>query len=113
LSPSGPYFDKPIVLLTDRLTISAGERAVMVLKTLPNLTHVGDTTNGAFATKLGKELANGWDYSIVSQQLEYRDGVDYEGTGMPPDIVMKNTLEEINQGQDKVLEEALKIISEQ
>jgi hypothetical protein len=32
---------------------------------------------------------------------------------MPPDIVMKNTLEEINQGQDKVLEEALKIISEQ
>jgi len=26
---------------------------------------------------------------------------------------MKNTLEEINQGQDKVLEEALKIISEQ
>ena len=113
LSPSGTYFDKPVVLLTDRLTISAGERAVMVLKTLPNLTHVGDTTNGAFATKLGKELANGWDYSIVSQQLEYRDGVDYEGTGMPPDIVMKNTLEEINQGQDKVLEEALKIISEQ
>ena len=112
LSPSGPYFDKPVVLLTDRLTISAGERAVMVLKSLPNLTHVGDTTNGAFATKLGKELANGWDYSIVSQQLEYRDGVDYEGTGMPPDIVMKNTLEEINQGQDRVLEEALKLIQE-
>ncbi|MGW8315475.1 MAG: S41 family peptidase [Bacteroidales bacterium] len=112
LSPSGPYFDKPIVLLTDRLTISAGERAVMVLKSLPNLIHVGDTTNGAFATKLGKELANGWDYSLVSQQLEYRDGKDYEGTGMPPDIVMKNTLEEINQGQDRILEEALKIIQE-
>lgn len=112
LSPSGPYFDKPIVLLTDRLTISAGERAVMVLKSLPNLTHVGDTTNGAFATKLGKELANGWDYSIVSQQLEYRDGMDYEGTGMPPDIVMKNTLEEINQGHDMILEEALRIIQE-
>lgn len=110
LSPSGPYFDKPIVLLTDRLTISAGERAVMALKTLPNVIHLGDTTNGAFATKLGKELANGWDYSLVSQQLEYRDGVDYEGTGMPPDIVMKNTLEEINQGQDRILEEALRII---
>jgi carboxyl-terminal processing protease len=112
LTPSGPYFDKPIVLLTDRLTISAGERAVMVLKSLPNITHLGDTTNGAFATKLGKELANGWDYSIVSQQLEYRDGVDYEGTGMPPDIVMKNTLDQINQGQDKILEEALRIIHE-
>jgi hypothetical protein len=113
LSPSGSYFEKPIVLLTDRLTISAGERAVMVLKSLPNVTHLGDTTNGAFATKLGKELANGWDYSLVSQQLEYRDGVDYEGTGMPPDIYMKNTLDEINQGQDKTLEEALKLIKEE
>jgi C-terminal processing protease CtpA/Prc len=112
LSPSGTYFDKPIVLLTDRLTISAGERAVMVLKALPNVTQVGDTTNGAFATKLGKELANGWDYSIVSQQLEYLDGRDYEGTGMPPDIVMKNTLEEIQQGHDMILEEAIRIIQE-
>lgn len=112
LSPSGSYFEKPIVLLTDRLTISAGERAVMVLKSLPNVTHLGDTTNGAFATKLGKELANGWDYSIVSQQLEYNDGEDYEGTGMPPDIYMTNTEEEINKGQDKILEEALKIVME-
>lgn len=85
----------------------------MILKSLPNITHLGDTTNGAFATKLGKELANGWDYSLVSQQLEYRDGIDYEGTGMPPDIYMKNTLDEINQEQDKTLEEALKLIKEE
>jgi len=110
LQPSGVYFDKPIVLLTDRLTISAGERAVMVLKALPNVTHLGDTTNGAFATKIGMELANGWNYSLVAQQLEFLDGVDYEGTGMPPDIVMKNTEEEIQQGTDKVLEAGLEII---
>lgn len=110
INPSGEYFDKPLVLLTDRLTISAGERAVMILKTLPNLTHLGDTTNGAFATKIGKELANGWNYSLVAQQLKYADGKDYEGTGMPPDYFMKNTIEEINSGTDKILEEALEII---
>jgi len=112
LSPTGTYFDKPIILLTDRLTISAGERATMILKSLPNVTHLGDTTNGAFATKLGKELANGWDYSLVSQQLEYRDGIDYEGMGMPPDIFMKNTKEEIENGQDKILEAALEALNQ-
>ena len=112
LNPSGRYFDKPIVLLTDRLTISAGERTVMLLKSLPNVTHLGDTTNGALATKLGKELANGWNYSIVSQQLEYSDGLDYEGKGMPPDIFMKNSIEEIENGQDKILESALDILNQ-
>lgn len=108
--PSGEYFNKPVVLLTDRYTISAGERAVMALKTLPNLVHLGDTSNGAFSTKIGKELANGWYYSVVTQKIEYKDGVYYEGTGMPPDIYMKNTEEEIRNGQDKVLEEALNIL---
>jgi C-terminal processing protease CtpA/Prc len=84
----------------------------MILKTLPNVTHLGDTTNGAAATKLGKELANGWDYSIVSQQLKFHDGIDYEGTGMPPDIYMKNSIEEIANGQDKILEAALNILNQ-
>jgi len=107
LEPSGEYFDKPIIVLTDRLTISAGERAVQILMTLPNVTVLGDTTNGAFSTKIGKELANGWNYSVSPQQIEFIDGINYEGTGMPPDIYMKNTLEEIMNGQDRVLEEAL------
>jgi len=107
LEPSGDYFDKPIVVLTDRLTISAGERAVQILMALPNVTVMGDTTNGAFSTKIGKELANGWTYTVATQQIEFKDGINYEGTGMPPDIYMKNTLEEIEAGQDKVLEAAI------
>jgi C-terminal processing protease CtpA/Prc len=105
--PSGRYFDKPLVLLTDRYTISAGERAVMAFKTLPNLVQMGDTTSGAIATKIGKELANGWYYSIVTQKTEFRDGISYEGPGLPPDIYLKNTLEEMEAGQDRTLEAAL------
>ena len=105
--PSGDYFDKPIVLLTDRYTISASERMVMACKTLPNLTHMGDTTSGAMATKIEKELANGWYYSLVTQKIEFRDGISYEGPGLPPDIFVKNTSEEMAAGQDRALEEAL------
>jgi len=95
------------VVLTDRLTISASERVVMILNTLPDVTIMGDTTNGAISTKISKELANGWNYSVAPQHVEFIDGINYEGTGMPPDVFMKNTEEEILNGQDRVLEEAL------
>lgn len=105
--PEGTYFNKPLVLLTDRYTISAGERTVMAFKTLPNLTHMGDTTNGAHSTLIGKELANGWAFTIAPQVIEFNDGKTYEGIGMIPDVVVKNTPEEMNAGQDKTLEAAL------
>lgn len=73
--PRTPYFDKPIVLITDRFTISSGERTTMALKTLPNLIHLGDTTNGAHSTKIGKELPNGWYYSVSPQIIEVSEGV--------------------------------------
>ncbi len=107
ISPQGTYFNKPIVMITDRYTISAGERTAMAFKTLPNVTHVGDTTNGAFATKIAKELANGWFYTLVTQKIVYRDGLSYEGIGLIPDIYSKNNLAEIQNGQDKTLERAM------
>ncbi len=107
ISPSGSYFNKNIVIITDRYTFSAGERATMAFKTLPNVIHVGDTTNGAQSTKIGKELANGWYYSIATQKVEFADGSSYEGTGLIPGISIKNTITEINSGQDKTLEKAI------
>jgi carboxyl-terminal processing protease len=102
--PSGPYVDKPIVVLIDRYTISAGERAVMALNTLPNVTMIGDTTNGAHATLVGRELANGWYYSLVTQKVELADGQSYEGIGIAPDVLLRNELHEVLQGKDRVLE---------
>jgi C-terminal processing protease CtpA/Prc len=107
VEPEGKYFDKPIVFLTDRYTISAGERMTYTLKVLPNATHMGDTTNGAISTKVGRELANGWKYTIVTQKVVSPDGVYYEGQGIPPEIFVKNTQAEIDQGIDRTLEEAL------
>jgi len=111
LTPRSPYFDKPIVLITDRYTISAGERTTMALKTLPNLIHLGDTTNGAHSTKIGKELVNGWYYSVSPQIIEVSEGVSFEGIGLIPDILVKNTIEELEAGQDLTLEEALAIFN--
>ena len=105
--PEGEYYDKPLVLLTDRYTMSAAERATMAFKTLPNVVHIGDTTNGSISTMIPRELANGWMYSISPQKVEFIDGKSYEGTGLPPDITVENTTEEMATGKDKALEAAI------
>jgi len=108
--PKGEYINKSIIVLTDRYTISAGERSVMAFKTLPNVTTMGDTTNGAHGTMIGRELANGWFYSLVPQKVITSDGKSYEGIGLAPDIVIKNSLEEIIDGKDKTIEKAIIIL---
>lgn len=79
----------------------------MAFKTLPNVTHLGDTTNGSIATKIAKEMANGWYYSIVTQKTLFHDGRSFEGVGIPPDEFIKNTSTEMANGKDKTLEAAL------
>lgn len=105
--PEGDYFDKPIVLLTDRYTISAGERAAMAFMALPNVTSVGDTTSGAISTMLLRELPNGWNYSLVPQKIEFLNGIACEGIGLVPDHVIENDPVEMQNGQDRVLEYAM------
>lgn len=104
IEPKGDFVNKPIIVLTDRYTISAGERSVMAFKTLPNVTLVGDTTSGAHGTMIGRELANGWFYSLVPQKVELFDGKTYEGVGLAPDFYIKNTSSEITSGIDKTLQ---------
>jgi carboxyl-terminal processing protease len=112
IEPQGNYVDKPLVVLTDRYTISAAERTVMAFRTVNNVTFIGDTTNGAHGTMIGRELANGWYYSLVTQKVEMFDGKSYEGVGLAPDITVINNIEDVNNGTDQVLETAIKKFTE-
>jgi C-terminal processing protease CtpA/Prc len=107
LEPQSPHDNKPIVLLTDRYTISAGERAAMAFQALPNCTTLGDTTCGAQSTMVAGELANGWKYTIATQNTLLSDGKSYEGIGLAPDVFIKNERSELENGQDRVLEAAV------
>ena len=82
-------------------------RAVMAFKTLPGVITMGDTTNGAHGTMIGRELINGWFYSLVPQKVEMFDGKSYEGNGLAPDIYIQNTGEDISEGRDRVMESAV------
>ncbi|MBD0366633.1 MAG: S41 family peptidase, partial [Flavisolibacter sp.] len=107
IEPKGTYFSKKVVLLTDRYTVSAAERTALAFKAMPGVTLIGEPTSGALSTMIGRELANGWYYTLSTQQVKAFNGAFYEGKGVPPDIVVKNTLQEISAGKDRVLETAL------
>lgn len=110
VKPKGEYIDKPLVVLIDRYTISAGERLTMGFDVLPNVTMVGDTTSGAHSTMIGRELANGWFFTLVTQKVQLADGQSYEGIGIAPDVRVINEPDEVAQGIDRALQYAIDLL---
>ncbi|MEM0993338.1 MAG: S41 family peptidase [Bacteroidota bacterium] len=108
LEPMGDVpFTKPIAVLTNRVTISARESFLLALKVLPQVTTVGDTTKGAFANAINRDLPNGWGYAMSIGDWRAADGTSYEGLGIPPDILVENKTEEVLAGKDEALEAAI------
>lgn len=111
IEPRGDFqYTGPIVLLTNRLTISARETFQLAMMTLPQVTTLGDTTAGAFSNNAVGELPNGWAFSLSIGDWRAADGTSYEGKGIPPNILVRNQREDLLKGQDKALEAALKLL---
>jgi len=103
----GTPVDFPIYVLTDRFTISAGERLVMALRTFDDVTFLGEPTNGAISTMIGRELPNAWYFDLPTQEVEDALGEVWEGVGLPVDFEVINDPVEMAAGHDAVLDAAL------
>jgi len=116
LQPRGSDpWTRPVVVLINGLTFSAGELCTEMLKQLPHVTAVGDTTGGGSG-------GNNWDapgeYRLPSgrhikfgtMDLRRYDGVPYEWNGVPPDVRVVNTMAAIRAGRDPQLEYAIDIL---
>ncbi len=108
VEPTGKsQYTQPIVLLTNRLTQSAGETFTLAMNQQAHIMQMGDTTYGIFSDNPKRELPNGWIYSISTGDFRAADGKSYEGIGVAPKVRVVNTHEDIASGRDKVLEAAL------
>lgn len=109
VEPTGERrYTKPVVLLTNRLTQSAGETFALAMNQNATVTQLGDTTFGIFSDNPKRELPNGWIYAVPSGDFRAADGKSYEGIGVAPKVRVVNTKEDIAAGHDTVLEVALK-----
>ncbi len=101
-------FLKPVILLTDRKTASAGETFGLYMKAFEHVIQMGDTTAGDYSDASNRRfLPNGWEYQYSIQKYLLPDGSSLEGIGNIPDVYSKNTKADIEVGNDKVLEEAI------
>jgi len=108
ITPGGNCsFNGEIMLLTDNNTASAAEHFTLAMRTLPYVTHFGDTTTGIFAENMERDIPNGWLYTLTHCLITSIDNICYEGTGIPPDIYVINTDDDIANSIDNVLELAL------
>ena len=91
-------------------TQSAAELFTLMMKTLPSVKVIGDTTSGIFAdTHIGK-LPNGWEYRMsIRKTNDWTDNV-VEDIGVIPDSLIMNSKLDIQNQTDKVLDYAIEYI---
>ena len=109
MKPKGSaQFEGPVVLLTCDSVLSGGEIFALAMRQLPNVTIIGDRTNGIFSYQLERKLANGWRCHLSYQIYYSPDMKCYEGKGVPVDMQMLNSKADLANRVDPLVIEALK-----
>lgn len=100
-------FLKPVILLTNDKTVSAADVLALIMRELPQVTIIGENTNGSFSHIYSRRLPNGWKVNLSSQRYLSADSINYEGVGVPVDIEVKNMLTDVISMRDPVIERAI------
>jgi carboxyl-terminal processing protease len=109
--PRGSWqFTRPVMILTSRRTVSAGENFLLGMRELPQVTVIGDVTSGAYADVGHFTLANGWQVNFPYNRMLDRNGFSWEGLGLAPDIRIVPARSDIDAGRDPVLDLAVRAI---
>ena len=69
------------------------------MRVLPHVTVVGDLTEGALSSQFPDKMPNGWTLWIAFKVIRDLNGVCWDGIGVPPDLRMVNTPEDIAAGK--------------
>jgi len=114
--PAGPFpYLNPVVVLVNGSTFSAGELTAEIMKQLPQVTVVGDTTGGGGVVSSNGRPEHVGEYELPSGKVIYigtgyferYDGKMFEWNGVVPDIRVPQTGEDTGKGIDKQLEFAV------
>lgn len=113
-SPKGKIqYVKPIVLLTNEITISDGEWFAIAMKTLPNVTQIGTATAGSLSLSLSMDLPNGWIVRISVQKITDNNEYCPEESGIIPAPIntVLNSYVNISNGVDDQLQAAIDFLT--
>lgn len=106
-----PSYLNPVVLITSGFSTSAAEVFTLAMRAWPQVTHIGEATNGSISDVLEKPLPNGWTVELANEVYLDSEGKSHEATGIPPHLeVPVFRMEERNAGQDSAINAALELL---
>lgn len=87
VEPRGPQrYTGRLIVLTSGLTASAAEVFVLALLQHPQLTLVGEPTQGILSDAMERHLPNGWFFTLSNELYRAANGELYEDSGIPPHV---------------------------
>lgn len=115
ISPRGNIqYLNPIALLTSATTSSAAEVFTMTMKNLPQVTLMGEATQGEFSDVLEKTLPSGLNFGLSNEYYLTTTGDWLEGQGVPVDIELPTFSKAERLAEvDLILEAAFNLLSAQ
>lgn len=111
--PRRPLYDKPVAVLIDENDFSASELFAFAAAAVPGVTLVGRPTGGVVSAPSQQKI-----YLPAGLSLEFTFGTlaDEKGnfvvewTGVRPDVMVPQTIEDLQTGRDRDLEVAIQVI---
>jgi hypothetical protein len=111
LEPHHTTYDNNVVVLINGASFSEAERFAEMMKQVPTVTVVGDTTGGGSCGGGDRfALPNASVISFGTYDYRRYDGQPWEWSGIPPDIRVAQTENDMKQGRDPQLEYALSLL---
>ena len=113
ISPRGEtQFLQPVVLLTSASTVSAAEVFSLAMRALPQVTLMGEASQGALSDMLERHLPNGFRFSLSNEFYLSAEGEWFEDVGVPVEYEVAHfTQAQRAQGVDTGLESAYALLT--
>lgn len=105
-------WQRPVIVLTNRMSYSATNDFVNCMKKAPNAIIVGDKTGGGGGLPLSSEIPNGWLVRFSSSPM-FDSNMQHTEWGIEPTIKDSITKADEAKGIDSIIERAIKLIGQQ